>query len=353
MIERAHKADEGAAAPVVEEDASRSDFAHRTVAESEATRQRGTRASLFERYAGVLVLLAMVVLFSILLPGKFMTYRNIIGVVSAQAIGGLMALAVVLPLASGVFDISVAGMMSLAIVGVTWLFQTTTGTIPIALAIAIVLVVACLAGAFNALLVLKGRVDPFIGTIGTGTMLLGISYAIANGATISRHIPVPFTELARGNVLGVPITVFYFIAAMALMWYVLESTPFGRRVYATGAGREASRLAGVRTDRVLLVAFVAAAFISAAAGVIFASSLGAGPPNLGSGFLLPAYASAFLGSTMIRPGRFNVPGLVIALFILGFGINGLQLAGVPFWITDIYQGGVLIAAVLLAKLRSR
>jgi ribose transport system permease protein len=314
---------------------------------------RSDRASLVERYAGVALLVVMFVIFTVALPGKFFTYDNIVGVIGNQAIIGLMALSVLLPLACGVFDISVSGMMTLAVVAVTWLFQTTSGSMPIPVAILIVLVFAVFVGLINGGLVLKGKVDPFIGTIAVGAVLIGLSQAIANGTTITSGIPGSFTELGRTEIGKVPITVFYFLAAMLVMWYVLDYTPFGRRAYATGASRDAARLAGVRTNRVIFTAFVVAAIIAALAGVTYAARLGSGPPGTGASYLLPAYAAAFLGSTMIRPGRFNVPGLVVALCIVAFGINGLQLAGLPFWIVEIYQGTVLIIAVLLARWRSR
>jgi ribose transport system permease protein len=310
-------------------------------------------ASLLERFGGVLLLVLMFVVFTLALPGEFLTYDNVVGVVGNQAIIGLMALSVLLPLSCGVFDISVAGMMTLAVVAVTWLFQTTTGSMPIPLAILIVLAFAVLVGLVNGTLVLRGRIDPFIGTIATGAVLVGISQAIGNGTTIASDIPESFTDLARTQFGKIPITVVYFLIAMAVIWYVLDYTPFGRRAYATGASREAARLAGVRTNRVIYAAFVIAAVIASLAGVIYGSRLGSGPPNIGASYLLPAYAAAFLGSTMIRPGRFNVPGLLVALCIVAFGINGLQLAGLPFWITEIYQGTILIIAVLLARWRSR
>ena len=311
------------------------------------------RHSLLERYGGLMLLGAMVVVFAITLPGKFLTYDNLIGVVSNQTIGGIMALALLLPLAAGVFDISIGGAMTLAVVLITWLFQTTGGAIPIPAAIILTLLIGPLIGAVNGALVLRGRVDPFIATIAVSSVLLGLSEMIANGTTISKDIPTSFTDLGRTFTLKVPLTVAYVAAVAIMLWYVLDQTPFGRRVYATGAARDAARLVGVRTNRVIFLAFVASATLATLAGIVYAARIGSGPPNVGAGYLLPAFAAAFLGSTMIRPGRFNVPGLILALFIVAIGINGLQLYGIPFWITDLYQGVVLIAAVLVARSRTR
>jgi ribose transport system permease protein len=310
------------------------------------------RASVTERFGGLVILAAMFVLFSATLSGKFPTYNNLIGVVSNQTIGGIMALALLLPLAAGVFDISIGGAMTLSIILVTWLFQTTSGSMPIPVAILITLAVGVLIGCVNGLLVVKAKVDPFIATIATSSVLLGISEAIANGTTISMHIPTAFTDIGRTTVGQVPITLAYMLIVAGALWYVLEYTPFGRRVYATGAGREGARLSGVRTDRIIFLSFVASATLATLAGIVYAARLGSGPPNVGGNFLLPAYAAAFLGSTMIRPGRFNVIGLIVALFVVAVGINGLQLYGLAFWIVDLYQGLVLIAAVVLARARA-
>ena len=142
------------------------------------------------------------------------------------------------------------------------------------------------------------------------------------------------------------------LVVAAILWYVLEYTPFGRQIYATGAGRDAARLAGVRTDRLIFLSFVVSAVLASLAGVIYGARIGAGPPNVGANFLLPAFSGAFFGSTMIRPGRFNVLGLLLALCIVSIGINGLQLYGIQFWIVDLYQGLVLVIAVIFARSRS-
>jgi ribose transport system permease protein len=235
---------------------------------------------------------------------------------------------------------------------VTWLFQTTKGGMPIPLAILITLGVGVVVGCGNGLLVVKAKVDPFIATIASSSVLLGISEAIANGTTISFNIPTAFTDLGRNDVWKLPVTLIYMLVVAAVLWYIVDHTPFGRRVYATGAGREAARLAGVRTDRVIFISFVFSATLATLAGVVYGAQLGAGPPDVGSNFLLPAYAAAFLGSTMIKPGRFNVPGLILALFVVAIGINGLQLYGIAFWIVDLYQGVILIIAVVVARARS-
>jgi ribose transport system permease protein len=318
-------------------------------------RFRGTRdgATVFERYAGVVLLAALILTFSLARPSIFPTYQNFVGIAANQSVAGVVALGLLIPLAAGVFDISIAGTMTLSVVAITGLFQYSDGTFPVLLAVLVVLLGACLIGALNAGLVVGLGVDPFIATIGTGAVLLGLSQIIGNGQTLTFHIPANFTSFGSYTLWKMPASLFVFAGVAIVLWYLLSQTPAGRILYATGAGREAARLSGVRTSRVLTVAFMASALGAASAGILYASQLGQGPPGVGDAFLLPAYATAFLGATIIRPGRFNVGGLVVAILILAVGINGFELLGAPFWVQSLFQGTALVGAVALAQVRSR
>lgn len=311
-------------------------------------------SSILERYGGLALLAAIFLFFALTVPDTFLTVDNLVGVLSTQAIAAIVALGLIVPLAAGVFDISIAGMMTVAIVLVTWLFQVTAGSMPVVAAILLTLLAAIVVGGVNGLLVVRLSVDPFVATIGTSTILLGVSQAIANGATITNDIPSSFTSIARSTVVGdVPVTVVYALALAGILWYVLEYTPLGRRIYATGADYDAARLAGVPVRRIIAGAFVVSAVCATAAGILYAARLGSGPPNVGASYLLPAFAVAFLGATMIRPGRFNVGGLLVATGILAVGINGLLLSGMTSWVVEVFQGGALLVAVVISQIRRR
>ncbi|HVW46652.1 MAG TPA: ABC transporter permease [Solirubrobacterales bacterium] len=309
------------------------------------------KPSLIQRYAGVGVLVVLIILFTLLKPGVFPTYNNIVGILANSAILGILAVGLLAPLSAGVFDISIGSVMTLAVVLCTWLFQTTNGSMPVPVAILITLLVAVGIGIVNATLVVREGIDPFIATIGTGSVVVGMSQLIGNGTTIATDIPSSFTNFGRWQLEKLPIAVFILAGLCLLAWYVLEYTPFGRHIYATGASREATRLSGIRTTRIIAIAFVCSAVGAAIAGVLYAARLGSGPPGIGAGYLIGAYSAAFLGSTIIRPGRFNVGGLIVALLIIGIGINGLQLAGLPFWVTETFQGAALLVAVLIGRKR--
>lgn len=311
------------------------------------------RQQLTERYAGVGFLVVMMVVLSIVLPGKFLTHGNIVAVINTQVVTAVIALGLLAPLAAGVFDISVGGVVTLAVIVSTGLFADTSGSMPVPLAILITLAVGAAAGIFNGILVVAVDIDPFIVTLGSSSIFVALSELISHNQAISNDIPASFVSVGRDTLGGIPLPVFYMVGLAALLWYVLSFTPLGRMLYATGSGRETSRLSGIPTKRILYGCFIVSGLCAAGAGIIFAAEIGSGQPDSGSTYLLPAYAAAFLGSTMIRPGRFNVPGLLVAIAILAFGVNGLQLANAPTWLVDGFQGAALIVAVVLSRLRSR
>ncbi|HXF30156.1 MAG TPA: ABC transporter permease [Solirubrobacterales bacterium] len=329
-------------------------LAEPTLAEGEPAKSppaRRNQATLIERFAGPAFLVVMFLVFAALQPDTFPTYNNLIAVANNQTITALVALGLLVPLAAGVFDISIGGILTLSVILSTLLFQTTDGDMPVPVVILATLGVGIAAGLFNAILVVRLRIEPFIVTLGSGSVFIGISQLIANGKVISEHIPQGFTDLGRDEPLGIPAPLIYVGVLALILGYVFVMTPLGRKIYATGANREASRLAGVPTDRILYLAFMTSGVCAAAAGLLYAMRIGAGQPEVGGQYLLPAYAAAFLGSTMIRPGRFNVLGLLIGLAIIAIGINGLQLNGIPSWVIPTFQGAALILAVVLTKLR--
>jgi ribose transport system permease protein len=314
---------------------------------------RRHQASLAERFAGPALLVVMFLAFTATLPDTFPTYNNLIAVVNNQTITAMVALGLLVPLAAGVFDISIGGILTLSVIFSTLMFQATGGDMPVPLVIAMTLGIGVLAGLFNGFLVVRLGIEPFIVTLGSGSVFIGISQLIANGKVVSESIPTGFTDLGRGEPLGIPAPIIYVAVLALILGYVFVLTPLGRKIYATGANREAARLAGVPTDRILYLAFMTSGVCAAAAGLLYAMRIGAGQPEVGAQYLLPAYAAAFLGSTMIRPGRFNVLGLLIGLAIIAIGINGLQLNGIPSWVIPTFQGAALIVAVVLTKVRGR
>jgi ribose transport system permease protein len=305
--------------------------------------------ALMKNYGIAIFLVLMIIVFSTLMPATFATEGNLRMILADQAIPGILALAVVLPLAVGEFDLSVGANVGIcAIFGIILAGQD----LPLVLLIVLPILLGTLIGAVNAFMNIVVGVNAFISTLGMATILGGLNLLLTN-STLITHGSKIFTSLAGTKVLGLQ-TVLVFFAAVALgLWYVLEKTPFGRYLRATGMGRDAALLSGVRTNRYLAAAFIGAGFLAGLAGMLLASRSGSATPNLGPEFLLPAYAAAFLGATAIRAGYFNVWGTVIGVYLLAVGANGLVILGAQTWVINIFNGAALLVAVSAATLVQR
>jgi ribose transport system permease protein len=203
-------------------------------------------------------------------------------------------------------------------------------------------------GAVNAVLFNQARIDSFIATLGMGSILQAMIRWTSGDQTII-GLPPSFERIAGDELFGITLPVYYVVALGIVLWYVLEHTPVGRYVYATGGNAEAARLAGVRTRVIIFLGLVVAGVVAAFAGVLLASGSAAASPSVGPTYLLPAFAAVFLGSTQIKPGRFNIWGTILAVYVLATGVKGLQLVGAPFWIPDLFNGVALLLAVGLSK----
>ncbi|MFE7841710.1 ABC transporter permease [Streptomyces sp. NPDC057474] len=301
-------------------------------------------------YGVVLFLLLLIIGFSIALPDRFPTTENLTVLLGDNAVPGLLALAVVLPLAAGEFDLSVGATLGFTAILTA---QMTISGVPVSVAILAAILCGAFIGAVNAVLVVRIGVNAFIATLATATVLSGLNLLVTNGRTLFQGIPDGLKVIANSKLLGLDLPVYYFLIGALILWYLLEHTPFGRLLRATGMGREAARLTGVRTSGFLASSFVLAGAIAGLCGALQVARVGSATASMGPEFLLPAYAAAFLGSTTIRRGQFNVWGTVVGTFLLAVGITGLTFAGAPFWVPNVFNGGALIIAVSIAVLVGR
>lgn len=314
-----------------------------------AERARAPRSVLSDYGVGIFFVL-LVVGFSIAEPSQFPTWSNAQTILGDQAIPGILALAVIIPLAAGEFDLSVGA--TLGFCSIFAAYASSKG-MAVELVFVLTLLIGVAIGTFNALLVGGIGVNAFIATLGTATILSGGNLLVTNGSVIFEGVPESLTRVAQTEWLGLQLVVFYFIVLAVVAWYMMEQTPYGRYLRATGLGREAARLTGVRTGRWLRSSFVLAALLAAFAGFIQTARVGSATPSIGPEFLLPAYAAAFLGATTIKPGLFNVWGTVVGVLLLSVGITGLTIAGAPFWVPSIFNGTALVLAVSVAVLVGR
>lgn len=302
------------------------------------------------RYMLVLVLFALVGLFSFLLPETFSTFGNLRTITATQAVLIILALGLTFPLAAGEFDLSFGAVLGFA--GSFLAVLTVNHGWPLAPAVLVVLVAALFVGAVNSFFVVKLGISSIITTLGTGTVLAGLTLAVSNNQVIPGATGL-VVDLTTDTFLGLPYPVYFGTLLAAAVWYVYEHTPFGRYIYFTGEGREVARLSGLRVDALRVAAFLIVAGMAAIAGIINFGRLGSADPNIGATFLLPAFATVFLGSTTIKPGRFNAWGTLVAVYLLVVGITGLQLLGGAGWLEQVFNGGALVLAVTFAQLVRR
>ena len=305
----------------------------------------------FNRIGAVYVWLGIVVVFSIWVPDTFPTIATVKQVLGANALTALAALAITIPLAARVFDLSFAYTMTLT--GVIAAHFLSVG-VPLLPALLLGLGAGVLIGFVNAVVVVVMRIDSFIGTLATGSLIAAlITMATGGTAIVSTKLEGGFAKIGQTNIDGFTLPVFYVLVVAVAMWFLLEHTATGRRLYATGFNPDAARLAGVRVDRLRFASLIVSGSLAGAAGLVLASTIGSGDPTAGTSYLLPAFAAAFLGATQLKHGRFNAFGTLIAVLLLGTGTTGLALANAPQWSADMFVGVVLIASLAVTGIQRR
>lgn len=315
-----------------------------------APRRQLPRIPGLEKASAVYLLVLILVLFGLWIPETFLSSATFKIVLADQVVTGFVALAVLIPLAAGAFDLSIGANLALSLVIISWL-EGNTG-LPVQIS-ALIAVAACSAvGLVSGLVVVKLRVNSFIATLGMGQAISAATLYVSGNRQIVGVFSDQFQTFGRSDVLGIPVIVYYLVAIAVVIWYVLEHTPLGRHLFATGANPEAARLSGVRTDRMVCGSLVASGFVAGLAGVVFAAKVGSFSNAFGPPLLFPAFAAVFFGATQFKR-RANVWGTVLAVYTLAFGVKGLQLAfnsGV-YWITPLFNGLALLVAVSLASRR--
>jgi ribose transport system permease protein len=310
---------------------------------------RASALDLVAKYGLVGAVALLFLAFSVALPESFQTGGNLQTMVNSQAVIVLLAIGLTLPLRAGDFDLSIAGTLT-ASGALTAALVTHDHSV--AFAIAAALLLGLVVGLVNSLLVVRVGVDAFIVTLGMGTVLGGLAYAFTNSGVLT-GFPDGLVNIARTELLGLPALTWYGWALVLVAWFVYERTPYGRYLLFVGGSRDAARLAGLRVDALRASTFIGSALIAAVAGILLASSIGSLDPSLSGQFLLQPFAAAFLGATTITVGRFNALGTLVGIYLLVIGITGLQLLGVEPWVSDVFNGGMLVLAVAFATLAAK
>lgn len=340
-------------AEVARESAAVAGMAGHAPAPSTPVATRSWFSALTPRNIGAFYVLAIiVVVFSFWVPETFPTIATVKQILDSNAVTAMAALALVIPLSCRTFDLSFAYTMSLS--GVTTAHFVVTNHMNIVFASILGLVAALVIGVINGFVVVVMKIDSFIGTLATGSLVQAFITYFTNDIDInSPRLVGGFSKIGQTSVDGIILPVFFALILAMVLWLFMEYSSTGRRLYATGFNPDAARLANIRVNRLRFCSLLASAGISGFAGICLASSLSAGSASAGTSYLLPAFAAVFVGATQLKNGRFNAWGTVVAVLMLGTGTIGLGLATAPTWAASMFTGVVLLAALGATGLQRR
>ena len=302
----------------------------------------------FERYGLLVAWAGLILVLGSLRPDQMFAWNSYATMFGSNAMIVVLTLALLLPLTTGDYDLSVASVMGLSSMLIAVL-NVKLG-LPIGVAIIAALVAGGLVGAVNSFFILYFGIHSLIVTLGTGYFINGVILWVSNSNTIAGVSMDLVKAVILTRLWGIPVGFYYAVILSVIIWYVFQHTSLGRRLLFVGRGREVARLSGVNVNRMRSGALISASVIAAFAGVLYTGMRGAADPSSALAFLLPAFAAAFLGSTAIYPGRFNAPGAFVAVFFLSTGIMGLNFLGVDSFVQNLFYGGGLVIAVSISQL---
>lgn len=306
---------------------------------------------IVSKYGTLIAMAILIAIFGFSVPnGAFFTGNNLLSIVNQSALTAIIACGLTLVLVVGEMDLSIGYGASLAGVLVTGLMANQG--LPIPLAILVTLGIGAIIGSINGLLVTKAGVNAVVATLGVGTVLIGLSFGYTSGSPII-SVPTQFTYITLSKLAGIQNPIWIMVIVLAVLWVILNRTPLGQRMQAVGANKNAARLAGVRTDRAKIAAFVIAGIGAALTGILLASLLGSGTVSAGDGYLLDSFAAVFLGAATLRDGEFHIIGTLVGVLVVNIGFNGLSLLGTPTFWQFVFKGGILVLAVALSTIARR
>lgn len=294
----------------------------------------------------LIALLILIAVVSALNP-NFFTTDNLLNILRQTSVNAIMAVGMTLVILTAGIDLSVGSVLALC---GAFAAAMLDGELSIFLTVPAVLVAGALLGGVSGVIIAKGRVQAFIATLVTMTLLRGATLVFTDGRPISTGFSDAsdaFAWFGTGYLLGIPVPVWLMAAVFATVWYLLNHTRIGRYIYALGGNEAATSLSGINVDRIKIIVYAACGFLSALAGIIVTSRLSSAQPTAGTGYELDAIAAVVLGGTSLAGGKGRISGTLIGAFIIGFLNNALNLLDVSSYFQMIVKATVILLAVLI------
>ena len=312
--------------------------------------------SLFQRirpFIGPLVLIGMIAYFTILYGDRYFSKINLVNnVLGSVAFIAIVAAGQTLVMVVGEFDLSVGGLAALASVSTAVLVTTTTvagdPTEPtnVLLALSLGLLIGILGGLFNGVLVARLGILAFIATLATSLVFQNLASYRVDGRPVYNLVQENFVEVARGQVLGIPNRVLIALAVALAIWFLLDQTPLGRKMYAVGGNPDAARYSGINVKNVKLIAFAICGMTAAAAGILQSANNATANLTAPQPWMLQSIAAVFLGMAMFRNGLPNLPGTILGVIMLRVLENGLNYTSINSYLQTVILGFAILLAVL-------
>lgn len=294
----------------------------------------------------LIALLFLVVIISFLNP-NFFTVDNLLNILRQTSVNAIIAVGMTLVILTAGIDLSVGSVLALCGAFAATLVAME---VPVLVAVPTALLAGAALGAISGIIIAKGKVQAFIATLVTMTLLRGVTMVYTDG----RPISTGFTDTAdtfawfgTGYALGIPVPVWLMVVVFAGAWYLLNHTRFGRYVYAVGGNEAATRLSGINVDRVKIGVYAICGLLASLAGIIVTSRLSSAQPTAGMGYELDAIAAVVLGGTSLMGGKGRIMGTLIGALIIGFLNNALNLLDVSSYYQMIAKAVVILLAVLV------
>jgi ribose transport system permease protein len=305
-----------------------------------------------QEFGVVLILLAMVVFLS-LYTDTFLTSTNIFNILRAFSWIAISAFGQCMVIITTGVDLSVGSVMGLSGLASAMLLVRE---VPVPTAVAGGLAVGLIVGMANGLMITKGKLPPFIATLGTLLMARGLCYGLTGGWPV-RSLPQSFRNLGQydipiGNV-GVPLPLIFMLILAVITSLFLSRSTWGYRIYAVGGNEEATRLSGINTDRVKIMVYSLCGFLTAIGGVLMTARLGVAAPTAADAYELDVIAAAVVGGTSFNGGEGTILGVLVGAAIMQVLRTGLVLTGVSAYWLQAVQGLVIVTAIMFDQLRKR
>lgn len=308
-------------------------------------------------FASLFGIICMIITFAILVQinnSVFLSKVNILNILKQVVVYGLLSLAMAVPLINGTFDMSISSIAALS--GILAGLMCTTGLYGIYLsfwpAVIAAILISCIVGLINGLIVTYTKISAFIVTLGTQTAVRGIVYIICENKPVG-NLPNEFSVIGFNSLLGIPISVLIMIAVFVLMAIVLKRTSFGRKIYANGGNYTAAYQSGINVKQVRVFAYIISAALAAVAGILLTARSGSAQPTAANGYESVAISTCAMGGIAMHGGAGSVFGIFLGSIMMGMISNGMNLMKIDSNWQLVVRGVILIVSVLYSQIISK